>query len=254
MKRELSGSRVIVLPFVTYKSGEIDVRLQGWNMQRAHVWIPSVAPKIYKVFGKRYLMETLRPLQPPLDIDLLESQLKKIWCLNESAIYRRQPRFSAYTLISFLTRYNSPIAGYVRSNAQELGDLYRSSAEATHGDLTIDNVMIGRDGGYRFIDWQPFRRKFIPAHRDVDYGKLVQSYLGWPGMNNPSPPGSLNPALRIMDEHPYAWLWACVHYERIKLRLHNEAHKQMCDGLISMIISMQRSLTEISGINSIQRY
>ena len=242
MKQRLSGANVVVWKFMTVKWGDSDVGRQALNMRRAANTIGGITPPIFCSWRNGFICKTMEVAYPETwDYRKAELALQPLWRVREEYIYHLQPKFTAKNLYEFLYENSSVLLGRVPSVA-ELDVWYGDAHEATHGDCTLENTLVAADRTYRFIDWQPFRRPFVPAHRDVDYGKMIQSVLGWP--SNPRDPAVvwIRPVMRILEQHPNAWLWACVHYERIKLRVTSYNEKTECDRYIRFVLSIKDGL------------
>lgn len=202
MKMKLSGQKVYVTPLFTIKTGE-HMRLQHAVMQR----VPNLAARTYRIGPDTYAMPTYRACDP-WDWRVVEKDLKTVWAMNEEDLLPAgQPVFSSKALYDFLAYCNSDLLRAMPSSAY-LDLRYGTANEATHGDCTAQNTVM--DGcRYRYIDWLWYRRPFIPAHRAVDYGKMMQSVMEseW---GNP---------WRLQEVEPDAAFWAGVHFERMCLRL-----------------------------------
>jgi len=89
-----------------------------------------------------------------------------------------------------------------------------------HGDPTLANVMLRRNGDIILIDpIQPYLK--IPQLADVDRGKLLQSATGWEHQLDPvwadRHPSMIEAVVCKLNrlETLRAWFWAMVHYSRI---------------------------------------
>lgn len=216
MQMELSGHHVYVLPFVTLKGGDLKVGMQGAVMQRVNEHFPDLAPRIYKRWDYAYLMRTLKNNNKRWSWRLAEACLVEVWNHPENVLYPNAKPFNPDALVQWLEKNMQKRILDVISQARLLH--YGAYNEATHGDCTMENSFT-QWHGMSFIDWQPFRHEYIPAHRDVDYGKMLQSVLGWEHVKATGGSGEwLQGAKDILRACPMAWFWAAVHFERIRLR------------------------------------
>ena len=135
------------------------------------------------------------------------------------------PDFDIQQLYSFMHDYGPPaVFNSTLPPMQFVQIVYKNCHEATHGDPTEQNTLQGKNG-YVFIDWQWHRRPFLPAHRDVDYGKILQSIVVKEETWN---------ALELLRVSPAAWLWCSVHFMRIAKR--DASRKAWCDRQIEKCV------------------
>lgn len=158
-----------------------------------------------------YMMEQLEevPHTPILWWGILEILNNIAWCRKESELVR-WPQYNYPALREFLEDTNSALTCHADLMCNEI-TIYALADEMTHGDCTFENCMRRGDSTLVLIDWQPYRRPFVPPHRVVDYAKVFQSLLGtrkfMPGNDD-----SLDAVARL---HPHVWFWAGIHFERI---------------------------------------
>lgn len=222
-KQKLSGQSVAVLPGWTLKWGP-GAKAQGDHMYRVECTpgISHLTPKIYMAFGNVYVMETLAGIDK-YHWRTAASRLEPLWAMSEKVLLPNVLPFDTRALVSFLGEYDAPKV-FGPPPMQLIGIVYKNCDEATHGDPTEQNTKRRRDD-YVFIDWQWHRRQFLPAHRDVDYGKLLQSIIikeeTWNG-------------LELLHVAPAAWFWCCVHFMRIAKR--DPTRKSWCDRQIEKCV------------------
>lgn len=92
----------------------------------------------------------------------------------------------------------------------------------THGDATLANVLVTDTGHIKMIDPLPPAGK-IPPLKEVDYGKLMQSALGWESLVicEPSTVSSETLVQELLLNIPdpmmqnKTWFWCAVHLLRI---------------------------------------
>jgi hypothetical protein len=209
-KQKLSKQSVLVLPGWTFKWGP-GAKEQGELMYKVEQTqgIEHLTPKIYMAFGGTYAMRTLRKPQV-WTWRLAADKLKALWAFPEDALLVNQPKFDPEALERYIDAYEPP-ALFRRAQLPTplIWELYRRKSEAVHGDPTEQNTMVDSGGNYVFIDWQWHRRPYLPAHRDIDYGKLLQSVIVRE---------ELTPALALLHVSPAAWYWAAIHFMRIANR------------------------------------
>lgn len=233
MKRSLSGETVHVLSFLTLKRGSPLVARQGVAMQRIGAVLSNSVPDIYWVGSTWYLMQTIKETLAPvgyLDWNWRSVQraMASYWIMPERWIYpdvgfRPKLLFEYIEEQGWSSMTSIPSLSYFILN-------YNGMPRLTHGDLTHENTIIQPNGVYKFIDWQAQRHPYIPAHKDVDYGKLLQSLLGWDEESSraldPKRSRDVRDLLRVA---PMAWFWCAIHFMRIKKRAHEQWLIDICD-------------------------
>jgi hypothetical protein len=211
MRRILSGACIHVLPLVTIKNGP-KCGAQGKLMER----IKGPVPKIYLRWKTGYMMETLQPLGNPWYWRTNEKILHEyVWKHNEAPMLGRQPRFDYTKTLYYLESMRSPLLQHhALPKYAHMNRVYSHATEWTHGDPTHENTM-QKNGIYRLLDWQSDRANFRPAHRDADYGRLLQSLFGWNNVNATNE-DFITQAKFLMRERRMAWFWCCFNFERIR--------------------------------------
>lgn len=93
-----------------------------------------------------------------------------------------------------------------------------------HGDATMENTMWRENYGLVLIDPLPDLDK-IPAYKQVDLGKILQSVLGWEFAKHGQTPNAADQhgLIKILQQETFSlqdWnsvcFWCAVHLERIK--------------------------------------
>lgn len=182
---------------------------------------PQVFARVTRVnvVKSSYEMAKLVPLdltkEDPLKL-LVEykAQLAKIWEYTGS--YKQNPLW-ATELLLFLGKVQAPadLSKWLRRVAMRT-----FAPSAIHGDATFGNAARTTPGELRLLDPLPYSPK-IPASRLVDYGKLLQSILGWE-FAPAAPPWDMNVlglelcrGLSVQDVDVIHF-WAAVALQRIK--------------------------------------
>lgn len=234
MKRSLSGESIHVLPYCTIKHGSVMVAQQGRVMRRIWEWQWENMPRIYCVGKTWYAMETIhQSLGPPAyrewDWRKAVRAMESYWYMPEEWFYREAPLFKPYLLLEYIDEQ-----GWMRDmeipQLSLLQKMYQDvEPRLTHGDLTHENTVIERTMTYKFIDWQAQRHPYIAPHRDVDYGKVMQSLIGW---DRNSQLRTQETALNIRELTticPMAPFWCAIHFMRIKARTKEAWQRELCD-------------------------
>jgi hypothetical protein len=235
MKRALSGDRLCVLSFLALKSGSPLVARQGHTMRLIHALQPHHLPKIYWVGKTGYAMQRIRESMGPesyrtWDWQTAARSMEVYWYMPENWFYENAPPFNAVSLLNYIEQQ-----GWVKDMELPAVGLLRSLYEnelprLTHGDLTHENTVIEYTRIYKFIDWQAQRHPYIPPHSDVDYGKMLQSLMGWDKDSQLRRNAETEFQIRLLlEERPMAWFWAAVHFMRIKVRAKEDWQRQICD-------------------------
>jgi hypothetical protein len=234
MKRSLSGDKVHVHSFLTLKRGSPLVAKQGAVMRDLERMLPNHVPEIYWVGDTWYLMQTIKPSLAPAGHydwkwDVAAISMGTYWTMPERWIYPDAPPFSVPRLYDYLETQGWGTMPHIPSPAR-LANKYGGIPRVTHGDLTHENTIIQRDRTYKFIDWQAQRHPYLPPHKDVDYGKLLQSLLGWDMDSGKLV--SINQQQEIknlLQVAPLAWFWCSIHFMRIKVRAKDDWLRAICD-------------------------
>lgn len=177
---------------------------------------PHVGPKIYMINHDGYAMERLTTWQPSSRAlgceNLLKILEKNVWCRPPSI----QESFDVDILDDWLVRQSSELHFMF---TQVYPDTFPKEV-LTHGDPTIANGMLNSYSGLRIIDGLPASAK-IPSWREVDEGKVLQSWLGWESALLRAPKGRMyskhgvGACLKIVLKKPESWFWLAVHCKRI---------------------------------------
>lgn len=124
----------------------------------------EVAPKIYAIIDRGYVMEKLQPVdtEDPYLLRKIEKLLiDKVW--SRSAL----PSSSDSDWRDKLKIYDIDVPDWV------IPDQYCM----VHGDPTVSNALM-RDNQLILADPRP-PRDYIPQCRETDMGRILQSFLGW---------------------------------------------------------------------------
>jgi hypothetical protein len=229
MKMPLSQTSIKVLPLITFKWGP-DTLKQATVMSRVRRYIePRLAPPVLWSWSNGYAMPTYKN-NSSYHWLVAELGLSVVWTKRERMLLEG-PQFDPEALDEFLEGCESPLLGLLSKPHLDL--YYRHADEATHGDCTAENTLArGYARSDVFIDWQWQRRPFIPAHRAVDYGKLMQSLLGWETLGT----ANHQEIKELLRRCPDAWFWCGVHLERILKRSTNAAVTQWCETNVRLCI------------------
>lgn len=177
---------------------------------------PRVCPRLKKVGREYYEMEKL--VQPTPDVLFKSDTIKAVHKLLREQVHTRIP------LKIIDTGWKEKLAAFLCLHkyyglASLISDIYDSSLQytvATHGDAALANVML-RHGEIVLIDpIQPIGK--VPPLREVDYGKMLQSALGWEGIMHGRKYKTEHLIADVLAEVPdvkKAWFWATVHLVRI---------------------------------------
>lgn len=233
MKRNLSGETVHVHSYMTLKRGSPLVGRQGAVMRAVGLMVSHHIPNIYVVGKTWYLMETVKQTLAPAGHsdwkwDVAATSMMSYWILPEEWFFPDNPVFDPRKLYDYIHSN-----GWMNNNIPTLAFLasrYKEEPRLTHGDLTNENTIIQPSGSYKFIDWQGIRHAYIPGHKDVDYGKLLQSLLGW-GRDSERALSDeeLREVKALLQICPMAWFWAAIHFMRIKRRAKDDWLREICD-------------------------
>jgi hypothetical protein len=233
MKRSLSGDKVHVHSFLTLKRGSPLVAQQGAVMHAIELLLDNHVPEIYHVGRTWYLMETVKRSLAPVGYlewkwDVAALCMGTYWTIPESWVYPIAPRFDIVQLYGYIEAQGWSSAASIPSPAELSNRYLNTTPRLTHGDLTHENTIIQPNGNYKFIDWQAQRHPYIPPHRDVDYGKLLQSLLGW-SEDSGIPHAPKEEIQILLRAAPLAWFWCAIHFMRIKVRSQEGWQHDVCD-------------------------
>jgi len=211
-----SGAEISVLSDVVLKEGN-GVREQGFYVE---ILGPAVCPEVRRFTDHGYVMEKLYEWKPLNRLSACERILQRLRLRVWNRPAAIQHSFRPDRFIDW-TRY---------TGSQMLGELFKTIygegfplEVLTHGDATVANVMQTRESWeIKLIDPIPPRER-VPSWKEVDEGKVLQSYMGWEDILNGS---TMDPVYRNSDCYvgPYmeevlisaeAWFWLAVHCQRI---------------------------------------
>lgn len=242
MKRTLSGDNLKVYSVLTFKSGSPLVARQGAVMREIYNMNHLFVPRIYWVGSTWYAMQTIHESLGPKvgknrwHWNRASMLMQGYWYMPENWIYDDAPKFKTSLLIQYidqqgwLKKLHMPTVREIQARYE--GELPR----LTHGDLTDENTVIQRDGTYKFIDWQAQRHPYIPPHKDVDYGKMLQSLIGWGRDAHLRRTSENSGQVRyLLKECPMAVFWCAVHFMRIKVRAKECWQEDVCDDNIEYL-------------------
>jgi hypothetical protein len=173
----------------------------------------SVAPRIYKMTNDYYIMEKLKqPLPKQLFTEeTIQIIHEKLHLVHKEPPIRVDPEWPVL-LEKFLTPYREEYKiPSVNAN--------NSAFSLIHGDPTLANIML-RGEELILIDPVAPRGK-IPPLPEVDYGKMLQSALGWEGILCRVPwwksEHLIKPILIGIPDNrkAAAWFWCGVHILRL---------------------------------------
>jgi len=175
VRRGSSGAVISEVPFII-KEGDARVALQGRWLQ-AHPW--GMLPRVYAVDETSYVMERL--VDPPYAMLNHRAFLSRVFMVLQELRWR--PAAVRLNHDAHLLKLRDlPIV----RNAHELDrfailgeriDWDTLNVGLTHGDPTLDNVML-RGSDIVLIDPIP-ATPAVPDLWSVDTGKLLQSLLGY---------------------------------------------------------------------------
>lgn len=211
---------------------------------------PKVCPHVTRFLADGYEMEVL---QPPVFRDF--TALTKVYDLLKREVWPRRPwtRFYAANLQGgwrealLLWSLNS---GWI---TQAIHEVYPTEPAdgycLIHGDPALSNLMRRQDG-WSIVLTDPMPRlpyrNEIPARREVDLGKLVQSAMGWERiLGEPleitmwQEVDTLLRFLPAQDAKP-ALLWGAIHLARVGWRARSRQNKR----IESWAFGASRSLIE----------
>lgn len=117
----------------------------------------DISPQIYAINSGSYFMEYLYPAELNRDSLIVQERLleKNVWCLDSEWLSE-----VTFRLMSIPNWAEEPEC-------------------VIHGDPTLDNVLMTKEGFIRITDPIPPQWLKKPSIKGVDYGKMLQSLLGW---------------------------------------------------------------------------
>jgi hypothetical protein len=171
----------------------------------------KICPKILSVNDVSYVMEFLYPIMP--DAYALRDQeliLKKlVWSRSlEDVPYAKQIDDD-----SWIIELEKTIGVIVPDWALDTPCLI-------HGDPTIDNTLVTKEGYIRIADPIPPHRLIRPSIRAIDHSKILQSLVGWEVVlrGNPYIEYAWPKFMEDYDTARRAVFWSMVALKRIALR------------------------------------
>jgi hypothetical protein len=182
----------------------------------------GVCPEVraWSTDGDWYDMERLSEVRVPVDSTEMLQLLDRARSLLAGAVWSQQPFYSDFGWYVRLHRWCDLNAPWL---VAELDELYAGpparSVCRIHGDPTLANVM-RRGLDLVLIDPIPPGGK-VPALREVDVGKLLQSAIGWEHQLDADwPPGAqefVDQVLRYESDEMRrkSHFWLAVHCARI---------------------------------------
>ncbi len=177
----------------------------------------NVCPRIYDVKKDFYIMEKLAQPKP---IELFsETAIIEIHRILKKYVHTKNPPSFDYQwtekLKKFLSRY-SDLVDYRIVDEFYNPKIPSSETCLIHGDTTLANVML-RGKQILLIDPVAPRGK-IPPLREVDYGKMLQSALGWEAIQQRLPYKEnqlIESVLSPIENRRIVFFWAMIHIIRI---------------------------------------
>lgn len=174
----------------------------------------NVCPQIYDFTREWYAMEKLNEPDPTMYLALLSAMKSK---LATEVWNKGEPRSGdswRMELLDFAFGLGHNIGRF-------LDELYPTSQDhgCIHGDPTLSNAMIRQPGHVIIIDpIKPMGK--IPAFREVDLGKMLQSAIGWETVTMGWAINGLGAEEVILecenkDTIRKAWFWCAMHLLRI---------------------------------------
>jgi hypothetical protein len=154
-------------------------RLRAQAQYMAHVGVPFV--KVLGIAEGRYWMELLQPLRNRDNVAVLlcaaKASLSALWATPRAFNHDwRQQHINYVRELCALHRLPG-LFGLLNRDWNTIAS-WSHSAVATHGDATLDNLLVSEDGQLRWIDPIPANYT-VPPLRAVDLGKLLQSSDGY---------------------------------------------------------------------------
>lgn len=204
----------------------------------------DVLPKINGVGKSGYDMERLTPV--PIDLLDVHTTLLEVFRRLEEHIWSQRSVVSYNRTLhdkkmKSLNTWTSKIEQRLLWQLHSAVDWFDLQDCLTHGDPTIDNVML-RNGEIVLIDPIP-ATPAIPDHRAVDLGKMIQSYVGYEmyryQMNGPRHGERLSEFLDIIcidsNEKAAALYFAVVHFVRAHPYLDSDTNRRLREYCLPII-------------------
>lgn len=247
MMRGSSGAQVGLFGDTAIKNGDKRVGEQGrWLYHHSRA---TCLPYVSAWWEHGYVMERLTPIDPALlDTTATIAQMAKllkhhIW--SEDAEVELDMNELIGHILPILRQYDPDLYSLGQSILIDLVNATRMTACLTHGDPTIDNLMVRHaDGSMVLIDPLP-ARSYAPDLLAVDLGKLLQSAAGYEGDRYGYPSVSDEIALVLhelseLDIDDYDLMggirFAFVHVVRALPYLQEEPRKRVLDGTMKRIL------------------
>jgi hypothetical protein len=171
----------------------------------------KVCPKILSVNDISYVMEFLYPVMPDA-YSLLDHELmleKLIWNRSlDDVPYAKQ------------IGDNSWISELEKTIRVTVPDWALDTPCLIHGDPTIDNTLVTKEGCTRIADPIPPHRLIRPSIKAIDHSKLLQSLVGWEVVLRGAPyvEYAWPKFMEDYDTAMRAVFWGMVALKRIALR------------------------------------
>lgn len=206
-----SGARVTVYDTVAVKNGD-GVGDQGRYAQWLYDNVPQhVTVRVLDCWSHLYLMEKLEPISVVDDKSIawyIGGLCSSLSCLHVYPAY-----VPSTWQKDFLEWSPSPqLSAHMQRTYPEIS---REDGRLIHGDPTLSNLMKRPSGQLVLID--PIRPVGkIPSYAEVDYGKVLQSLIGWEHVSYGWPlcREALPIAGAIVSKK--AMFWLSVHLHRIR--------------------------------------
>lgn len=184
----------------------------------------EVCPKVLTICHDCYFMEYLYPAE------LQEDSLVVQESFLASKVWNRDPGW---------------IPKYVDNS---LPDWVLGRKCVIHGDPTLDNVLMTKQGFIRITD--PIHPKMLrkPSIQAVDHGKILQSLLGWEVVLRGAPYIQYKwpEFMKDYDSAECAVFWAMVAVKRV-------AHRDMNDRITQWATIVGKGLEELCALSSSRR-
>ena len=136
--------------------------------------VPHFATELHGYSQAEISLAVYKKVDPP---EFAIDQAKFMQYLGDQVC----PKILAVNCGSYCMEYLYPAEHNVDSLIvmERFLEKYVWSRGVIHGDPTLDNVLMTRDGFMRITDPIPANWLRKPSIRDVDHGKILQSLLGW---------------------------------------------------------------------------
>lgn len=182
---------------------------------------PKISPRVIESHPNYYIMEKLE--QPTPDKLFTVETVNEVKRTLQNDVHTRLPHVLDFDWQSqlgiFLEGYSYLLSP---STIEKFYDYPgQDQYSLIHGDPILGNVMT-RNGKILLIDPVAPRGK-VPSLPEVDYGKLLQSVLGWEAIQQKTPYKSEHLISTVLQDLPnpkLIWFWATVHIIRLLPRAH----------------------------------